>query len=137
MIIFSYGIHVAHTLKPTHSHINNNKRLVSLPKLNLFDHLIDCAQFPEIAAIYGGPQSSMCLGGQSGITRLFTGGLSQMITFALLLMSYYTFKRGANILDIGDDEEIGNMNRNNSRCPKCNGSGNIHEEYASCNHMYT
>jgi hypothetical protein len=74
---------------------------------------------------------NQCLGGQSGIAYLISGGFSQLLTFALLLTSYYAFKRGASILDIGDDStdqvvgsyDSGSTNSTPHKCPKCNGSG--------------
>ena len=116
-------------------------------RLHLFDHFIDCAAYPDIAALYGGPSSSMCLGGQSGLSYLLSGGFSQLVTFAFLLVSYYAFKRGVNFLEINGDEwsdpyeneaedrafksqvdRRGKVEASGEEveviaCPKCNGSG--------------
>ena len=89
----------------------------------LFDHFVDCQQFPEIGALYG-PGSSVCLGGQPGLGLLLSGGLSQLASFALLLTSYYALKRGASVfgdLGVSDSEEPAAGGER--RCPKCNGSG--------------
>lgn len=86
----------------------------------LFDHFIDCQQFPEIGALYG-LGSAACLGGQSGLAYLLGGGLAQLGSFALLLASYYAFKRGTSLLsDLGVSEE---ERAGDATCPKCNGSG--------------
>lgn len=107
-------------------------RRLSPTRLHLFDHLIDCAAYPEIAAAYGGPNSPQCV--DSGASFFLTAGFNQLATFAVLLFTYYSLKRGVNIFDLDDDDvpstmalpvvaKQSNDDDTTCTCPKCNGSG--------------
>lgn len=69
------------------------------------EHLIDCAQSPQLAELFGGAKSDVCLQTQMG---LFSGvGLvfDQAITIGFLVMSYFFFKRSTNgVVDWIDTE---------------------------------
>lgn len=60
------------------------------------EHLIDCTVNSQIADLYGGSSSSVCLqptvGAFSGLGGLF----DHAVTIGFLVMSYFFFKRSAN-----------------------------------------
>ena len=69
------------------------------------DHLIDCAQSPQLAELFGGSKSDVCLQTQMGLFSGVGGLFDQAVTIGFLVMSYFFFKRSANgVVDWIDTE---------------------------------
>lgn len=97
--------------------------------LRVVEHLIDCANNPQLANIYGGANSLYCLQPHgSDVTNGLTGMFQQFLTMGFLITSYYTFKR-INVLDAfeknSDSNEERSVEQNFRQCPQCEGDGYI------------
>lgn len=114
----SYSLRTPRSTAATHLHVGP-------------DHLIDCAQSPQLAELFGGVKSDVCLQTQMGLFSGVGGLFDQAITIGFLVMSYFFFKRSANgVIDWIDtevDEEDILYNSSgaaaDTNCPKCAGTG--------------
>ena len=69
------------------------------------EHLIDCATNSQIADLYGGGGSPICIQSNVGVFSGLRGLFDQAVTIGFLVMSYFFFKRSANgVVDWIDTE---------------------------------
>ena len=105
-------------------------------RLSVVEHLVDCAENPAIAELYGALANDFCLQKADSPSIIFRGlgGLvEQAATIGFLVMSYFFFKRTANGIsewENDDDEDFdgdnngdGDLSEELRRCPQCNGRG--------------
>jgi len=109
----------------------------------LSEHLVDCVANPQIAELYGGVNSAVCIDKNIGIFSGLGGLIEQSVTIGFLVMSYFFFKRSSNgvsdwieadverdddlefsnsYLD-DDGNEIDTDGSSSEECPQCNGTG--------------
>lgn len=109
-------------------------------KLQVVEHLVDCAANPEIAELYGALANDFCLQRADSSATIFRGlggFVEQAATIGFLVMSYFFFKRTANGISEWEDDDVEEdmFSRDNDRdtdvsegkesrrCPQCNGRG--------------
>lgn len=108
----------------------------SLSKLSVVEHLVDCAENPAIAELYGALANDFCLQRADSTSTIFRGlggMVEQAATIGFLVMTYFFFKRTANGIsewENDDDEDVnddnngdGDLSEELRRCPQCNGRG--------------
>jgi len=71
----------------------NRQSNISKIKLNVIEHLIDCANNPTLAELYGGVGSEYCFQPDGGTANNIKGFLDELFTISFLVISYYAFKR--------------------------------------------
>jgi hypothetical protein len=110
------------------------------------EHLVDCATNPQLAELYGGGSSDICLQSRVGLFSGVGGLLDQALTIGFLVACYFFFKRSANgVVDWIDirvddnDEDIDEYSEvasgrtarktatatTTAKCPQCAGTGHF------------
>ena len=106
--LYLFGVTIAYqnpSIWPVHVRKSRSTRVNMNP-----EHLIDCAVNSQIADLYGGVGSPVCIETKVSVFSGLGGLFDEAVTIGFLVMSYFFFKRSANGVIDWIDTEIGTEN---------------------------